>query len=398
MSSIFNFANDVMCFSHLRWKFVFQRPQHLMSRCAERSRVYYLEEPLFQGSEISLKRAICPLTGVHVFTPFLPAQTPLETVSTLLQKLLDDLVQKERIQDFVAWYYTPMAMEFTDDLGPELIVYDCMDELSAFANAPVGMLNNERKLFERSNLIFTGGHSLYEAKRSKHEEVHLFPSSVDVAHFSKARAIDEDPPDQKLIPHPRIGYAGVIDERMDLGLLAYLADKRPDWQFVLLGPVVKIDPSTLPNRINIHLLGMKDYQDLPAYLSGWQAALLPFAQNEATRFISPTKTPEYLAAGLPVISTPIRDVERPYGKLGLVSIGRSHGDFLKAIEQQLSNGKSPVWESQVRSFLSSLSWDRTWAGMERLICRELARKRQLGKETDVVGPALPKFPASVARV
>jgi UDP-galactopyranose mutase len=393
-----NFVNDVMCFSHLRWKFVFQRPQHLMSRCAERSRVYYVEEPLFEGNEVFLKHSICPQSGVHVVIPTLPAQTQMETAATVLQELLKDLVQKERIQHFIAWYYTPMALEFTAELTPEVTVYDCMDELSAFANAPMGMLRNERKLFERAHLIFTGGQSLYEAKRSKHAEVHLFPSSVDVGHFSKALDIHDDPPDQKVISHPRVGYAGVIDERMDLDLISYLADGHTDWQIVLLGPIVKIDPSSVPDRANIHLLGMKNYQDLPAYLSGWDVAVLPFAQNEATRFISPTKTPEYLAAGLPVVSTPIRDVERPYGKLGLVSIGRSHEDFVKAVEQQIWEGGSPIWQSQVRSFLHSLSWDRTWSGMERLICRELTRNRPLRRSTEAEQVAVLNSRASAACV
>ncbi|HZS55032.1 MAG TPA: glycosyltransferase [Bryobacteraceae bacterium] len=354
-----------------------------MSRCAQHNRVFFIEEPVFEAQEVYLKEAICPRTGVHVITPFLPSETRPEATPKLLQQLLNDLIQKEQIRNFIAWYYTPMAVEFTGELSPELTIYDCMDELSAFANAPAGMFSNERKLFEQADLIFTGGLSLYEAKCQHHKEVHLFPSSVDRAHFSRARVVHQDPPDQKVISYPRIGYAGVIDERMDLQLLSYIADRRPDWHIVLLGPMVKVNPNDLPRRPNIHRLGMKDYQDLPAYFSGWNVALLPFAQNNATRFISPTKTPEYLSAGLPVVSTPIRDVERPYGELGLVVIGRSHEDFLKGIESQLREGRSQRWQSQVNSFLSRLSWDKTWSEMERLILRDLGRKKQRRTDSEI---------------
>jgi glycosyltransferase involved in cell wall biosynthesis len=278
-------------------------------------------------------------------------------------------------------------------------VYDCMDELSAFANAPAGMLKNEQLLFKNADLVFTGGPSLFEAKRSKHEQVHLFPSSVDVAHFSQALAIHEDPADQKPIPRPRIGYAGVIDERMDLELIEYLADRRPDWQLVLVGPVVKIDPDRLPRRANIHYPGMKAYDELPAYLSGWDVALLPFAQNDATRFISPTKTPEYLAAGLPVVSTPIRDVVRPYGESGLVCIGRDHEQFLQGVEQQLCEGRSAAWQADVRAFLSSHSWDKTWNSMQRLMTRHAARKWQVTERRAAAADATVLTPeASAARV
>ncbi|HLH01490.1 MAG TPA: glycosyltransferase [Bryobacteraceae bacterium] len=315
-----------------------------------------------------------------------------------MRECLKDLFRQERIQDFVAWYYTPMAIEFTDELTPALTVYDCMDELSAFAHAPTGMLANENKLFQQANLVFTGGLSLYEAKCSQHPDVHLFPSSVDRAHFARAMESIDEPPDQSSVPHPRIGYAGVIDERMDLDLLAFLADSRPEWHIVLLGPVVKINVDDIPSRPNIHLLGKKPYEELPAYLSGWDVALLPFAQNDATRFISPTKTPEYLAADLPVVSTPIRDVERPYGKLGLVSIGRTHREFLEAVEQQLLDGRPAEWRTEVDSFLRALSWDKTWAEMERLICRDLDRSQRESVQEQTAPLPIAKRRVSVAHV
>jgi UDP-galactopyranose mutase len=163
------------------------------------------------------------------------------------------------------------------------------------------MTDAERRLFEKADVVFTGGMSLYQAKRGKHRNIHAFPSSVDVAHFGSARQEQPEPPDQALLSHPRLGFFGVIDERLDLELLDRVSEARPDWQMVIVGPVVKIDPATLPRRANVHYLGGKSYTELPAYLSGWDVALLLFARNESTRFISPTKTPEYLAACRPVV-------------------------------------------------------------------------------------------------
>jgi UDP-galactopyranose mutase len=393
-----NLPNDVICFSHLRWGFVFQRPQHLLRRCAAQHRVYFVEEPVLENDKAELRHSLCGRTGVHIVTPYLPANTQPATVNIAMRQLLKEFIEQQSIRDFIAWYYTPMALEFTGDLNPVLTVYDCMDELSGFANAPAGLLDNERKLFQKADLVFTGGASLYESKSAKHKEVHLFPSSVEVAHFAQAQTGRQDPADQQSIPHPRLGYAGVIDERMDLDLIAYLANKRPEWQIVLLGPVVKIDPASIPHRNNVHLLGMKKYEELPSYLSGWDVALLPFAQNDATRFISPTKTPEYLAAGLPVVSTPIRDVERPYGKLGLVRIGRTHEEFLTQVETQIHDGKPAQWQSDVDAFLSSSSWDKTWSGMSALIDRELDRKRTANISASQVRPAEREAATSVLHV
>jgi UDP-galactopyranose mutase len=244
-----------------------------------------------------------------------------------------------------------------------------MDELSAFKGAPSSLHTRERQLFDRCDLVFTGGQSLYEAKRSQHKSVHAFPSSIDSAHFQRARTITQEPDDQRNIPHPRLGFFGVIDERFDIELLDSVARARPDWHFVMIGPVVKIDPATLPRHNNVHYLGGKDYQELPEYLSGWDVALLLFARNEATRFISPTKTPEYLAAGKPVVSTSIRDVVRPYGQLGLVKVADTSDDFIQAVEEMLgaNENERSQWLERVDSFLSGMSWDQTWAEMSQLI-------------------------------
>jgi UDP-galactopyranose mutase len=285
------------------------------------------------------------------------------------------LFLEHAIDDYVFWYYTPMALNFTSHFNPLAAVYDCMDELSAFKDAHPLLPALEKELFRRVDLVFTGGQSLYEAKRNQHRAVYAFPSSIDASHFGKARSLDKDPPDQTDIPHPRLGFFGVIDERFDRELLDQVALRRPDWNFVMIGPVVKIDPQTLPKHSTIHYLGAKKYDELPAYLAGWDIALLLFARNDSTRFISPTKTPEYLAAGKPVISTSIRDVVRPYGDLKLVEIADTPDEFIYAAEKILSRSDEAEWLARVDQFLANVSWDKTWKQMAELIDAVIERKR-----------------------
>jgi glycosyltransferase involved in cell wall biosynthesis len=269
----------------------------------------------------------------------------------------------------IAWYYTPMMLPFSRDIDPDLTVFDAMDELSKFKFAPTKLIQLEQDLIDRADIVFTGGSSLYEAKKDRHERVHCFPSSVDRAHFCKARARQFDPADQEDLPRPRLGFYGVIDERFDTELLDKIAEMRPDWSFVMVGPVVKIAPEDLPKRHNIHYLGGKTYAELPAYLSGWDVALMPFAMNESTQFISPTKTPEYLSGGRPVVSTPVKDVVRHYGQLEGVKIAATPEEFVAACDEALELAKHPEggWLAQADLLLSASSWDTTQARMAGLI-------------------------------
>ena len=359
---------DLVCFSHLRWDFVYQRPQHLLSRCAQERRVFFVEEPIFGNGSMRLDVEERP-GGVRVVLPRLPEGLRSEVATTAVMKeMINRLFEENGIREYVFWYYTPMALSFTKDFAPIASIYDCMDELSAFKGAHSRLSDFEKELFGRVDLVFTGGQSLYEAKRNQHRAVHAFPSSIEVSHFNKARVFEGDPEDQRNIPHPRLGFFGVIDERFDIELLDAIARKRPDWQFVMIGPVVKIDESSLPRHSNIHYLGSKKYEELPGYLAGWDIALLLFARNESTRFISPTKTPEYLAAGKPVISTSIRDVVRPYGELSLVRIADSPEDFVKAAEYSMTESENnDEWLQRVDDFLADISWDKTWSQMAGLI-------------------------------
>jgi UDP-galactopyranose mutase len=358
-------GEDIVCFSHLRWNFVFQRPQHLLTRFARTRRVFFFEEPVHDGGPLRLEVTRDP-SGVVIAVPHVDPGRDGVALDADLRHLLGQLLDAESIGRFIAWYYTPMARGFSAHLSPCAVVYDCMDELSAFAGAPAGLRASERELLEVADLVLTGGESLFEAKRALHPNVHACPSSVDVAHFARARTGLRAPGDPASIPCPRIGYFGVIDERIDTDLLAGVAALRPEWQLVMVGPVVKIDPASLPRPENIHYLGAKPYSELPRYISGWSAALLPFARNAATRFISPTKTPEYLAAGRPVVSTSIRDVVRPYGELGLARIADTAGDFVAAIEASLVDPESPRLAA-ADAFLANTSWDTTWARIARLV-------------------------------
>lgn len=383
-----NESVDLVCFSHLRWDFVFQRPQHLMTRCARDRRVFFVEEPIFGNH--SMRLHVREDRGVHVVVPQLPDGLCSEiAITAVMKEMTRQLFLEHDINDYVFWYYTPMALRFTDHLNPIASVYDCMDELSAFKGAHSQLPALERELFQSVDLVFTGGQTLYEAKCTQHPSVHAFPSSIDAAHFRKARTTVVEPQDQVDIPHPRLGFFGVIDERFDIGLLDEVAKRRPDWNFVIIGPVVKIDPESLPKHANIHYLGSKSYDELPQYLAGWDIALLLFARNDSTRFISPTKTPEYLAAGKPVISTSIRDVVRPYGELKLVEIADRPDEFIAAAEKIFTRSAQAEWLAKVDKFLEHISWDKTWKSMSDQI-EKVVKARRLANST-----ALPM--ANVAR-
>lgn len=341
-----------------------------MTRLARKNRVVYWEEPIIESGipSASLKVEQCSESGVIVVTPRMPEPLGREQENTMLRALLDSFLAGHG-GNIDCWYYTPMMLPFSRHLRPNCVVYDCMDELSSFRNAPPELASLEAELLDRADIVFTGGYSLYEAKRDRHTNIHPFPSSVDCAHFARARQIAQ----QGDKGGPRLGFYGVVDERMDLALLEALADARNDWTIEIVGPVVKIDPATLPQRPNIHYLGGISYEELPDRLASWDVALMPFAINDATRFISPTKTPEYLAGGKPVVSTPIRDVVRHYGDLAAVRIAPDTASFIAECNRALDLAAKPEsWLPEVDRILSELSWDRTFERMDALM--HLARK------------------------
>ncbi|GAW68364.1 glycosyl transferase [Geoanaerobacter pelophilus] len=366
----------IIVFSHLRWSFVYQRPQHLLTRMAGRRRVIFFEEPVCDPEREPFLECSTPESGVLVCRPHTPSEKAGFHDEQLywLAPLLEKLMAQESLGRYIAWFYTPMALPLLRVLRPSLVVYDCMDELTGFLEAPKELVQREKGLLEVADLVFTGGPSLYQAKKSHHPEVHCFPSSVDASHFSLACDPVCEHATQKALPKPKFGYFGVLDERLDLPLLHAMALSNPDWQIVMVGPVLKISPELLPRLPNVHYFGQQEYAALPGYLAGWDVCLIPFALNDATRFISPTKTLEYMAAEKPVVSTPITDVAVPYGDI--VFIGDGIDDFIAACKKALALSPSRYREmvGAMRQVLAGTSWDATVQAMNQLIDRAVRRK------------------------
>lgn len=385
-------ADPLICFSHLRWDFVLQRPQHLMRRFAQTGRqVFFFEEVIPCDHHLPyLEYHPFPEDGVVALRPRVPHWWDAQAQEVALRQLLDMLVVTSVKGRPILWFYTPMMFGFADHLAAAAIVYDCMDELSAFRFADPTLVAREAALIACADVVFTGGWSLYEAKQGRHPSVHAFPSSVDVAHFAAAR--DTVPPptaSPNTRPGPVLGFYGVIDERLDLNLLDAVAAARPGWTIEMVGPVAKITPSDLPQAPNIRWLGSRPYGDLPACLAGWDVALMPFAINEATRFISPTKTPEYLAAGRPVVSTPIRDVVRQYGELDAVRIADTPAAFVAACEAALALPRAGAWRKEADQALAGMSWDRTFASMSGLLTEAVLRHAAQATSTAAIRLATP---------
>jgi glycosyltransferase involved in cell wall biosynthesis len=360
----------MLCLSHLRWSFVYQRPQHLMSRFAREYNLLFWEEPIATEEPQPWLEVRPEPDGVQVLVPRLPDGCVGDAALRVQRDLLDGYLEQLQVSNPLLWFYTPMALAFAGHIQGRVTIYDCMDELSAFRGAPPELIERERELLARADLVFTGGYSLWEAKRELHDNAFAFPSSVDVAHFATARHAQGDPSDQAAIPRSRLGFYGVIDERFDIELVAEVARLRPDWHIVLVGPAVKIDPAVLPRLPNIHYLGARTYDELPGYLAGWDVAIMPFALNESTRFISPTKTPEYFAGGCPVVSTPIKDVVRTYGDTGIVRIADTPAAFVDAVEAALEDAADPeALRAKADEILGEMSWDHTWNLMlEKIKC------------------------------
>ena len=382
-STVFQHSNPenlgpLICFSHLRWDFVYQRPQHLMERFAINRQVFFFEEMIrtdhhagylelhaFKGSEVKCVRPRIP----HSFSD--------RQTKDALEELVGELIHMSGGRTPTFWFYTPMMYDFTSAIDAELVIYDCMDELANFLGAPARLHALEAELMRRSDVVFTGGYSLFEAKRLLHDNIHPFPSGVDIEHFRIARNGRSAPLNSTTINPPKLGYYGVIDERMDLALVAATAAARPEWSIVLIGPVVKISQGDLPRAPNIHYTGQVPYAELPDHLAAWDVAIMPFALNDATRFISPTKTPEYLASGRPVVSTPIKDVVRHYGGVKGVFIAGDAEEFIELCDRALSLKKSDdSWLVDADEILATCTWDETFHRMSGHLDAAMVRRTQ----------------------
>ncbi|WP_020212291.1 glycosyltransferase [Flavobacterium rivuli] len=347
-------AYDMVVFCHLRWDFVYQRPQHLISRMAKDQKILLIEEPWFREHEEE-SRLTKINDNLHVLQPNVRHIEEIETV----------LAQYTGKKAATGWFYSASFVPLLSYFEFDTVVYDCMDELTLFKNAPEKLIEQERYLMANASVVFTGGKSLYESKAQHHDNVHCFPSSVDQEHFAKAQNGIAIPHDIANIQGPIAGYFGVIDERLNLQLINEVALLKPDMSFVMIGPLAKIGEHDLPRQHNIHYLGMKDYKELPGYLKAFSVAMMPFALNDATKYISPTKTLEYMAAGKPMVSTAIKDVVRDYS--GCVEIVESAEEFSAAIDKLIAGAPDVLLEAKYAAILKNTSWNATADKMKVLI-------------------------------
>jgi glycosyltransferase involved in cell wall biosynthesis len=377
----------IVVLSHLRWGSVHQRPHHLLSRLAARHRVLFVEEPDYDDrlSEPRWERSE-PERQVTVYRPrtgsTAPGFSPEQLVE--LSRLMPELVADLGGARPVVWLSTPLAVPLIAALSPAAGGYDWIEEPALLRGAPPELAARESELLARADVVFTAGPSVDRAKRDRHPNVHCFPSSVDADHFGRARprhpasVRSTEPADQEPLPHPRLGYYGVLDDRLDYGLLAAVADARPEWHLVMVGPLARIDPAVLPRRANIHYLGQRTYRELPAYLGGWEVCLLPYAIDDASRFASPAKVLEYMATERPIVSSPIGDVAESYGDIVRVAAGDEA--FVAACADALGESEEARNHrvARVREVLARTSWDLTVAGMERVVDDAVARGEGVG--------------------
>jgi glycosyltransferase involved in cell wall biosynthesis len=365
---------DLIVFSQLRWQSVTQRPHHIMLRLARDYRILFIEEPAAPSDVYAAghNRVENVAANITVMTPHMHWRD-WPSMSREYVSILHDHVSN--ISECIGWFYSPVYVGIFESVNFRIVIYDCMDELSAFKDASPQLPEFEKVLLKKAHIVFTGGKSLFEAKTRLHHNVSCFPSSVDQAHFSRAKNTDLELPNDLPSGRPIVGYYGVIDERIDLGLIAHVSDAMPHVNFIMIGPFAKIDPGSISHPSNVHYLGKKDYAELPAYLKGFNVAMMPFALNESTKFISPTKTLEFMAAGKPVVSTPIYDVVRDYSDC--VSIARNAEDFVAAIRDFLEESPASRSSREARYdlILRKTSWDSTVESMLEKIQTALAQTK-----------------------
>jgi glycosyltransferase involved in cell wall biosynthesis len=353
----------LICLSYLRWDFTWQRPHQLMSRAAALCDVVFVEEPMI-SDDVAVPRFTVRDTasGVRVACLHAPSTLPSNEVARVMRENMAQFATPGR--PLLLWFWSPIGLPFVSNLYSDFAVYDCMDDLESFRGAPPELAALEDALLQRVQLVIAAGRTLFRSRLGCHPNMHLFPSSIDTAHFAPARQPGPVAPAVASLPCPRIGFFGVIDERMDVDLVAAIAARRPDWHLVMIGPTAKIDPGGLPRAPNIYWLGPVDYADRPRYLRGWNAGFMPFALNDATRHISPTKTPEFLAAGLPVVSTSVAYVVHDWGHV--IGIADGPDAFVTALETALRDGRSRTSLERVDLALARSSWDRTWQQIANL--------------------------------
>jgi glycosyltransferase involved in cell wall biosynthesis len=375
-------ACPIIVHCHLCWDWVWQRPQQFVSRLSRRHKILFIE-------------TIGP--DPQLLTPFARFRTDEQFPNVTLLRLQfpswrwgdSDFVDCERrrlVKEFlggpaagqfenpVQWFYDPMAASsFVGHMGEIATVYDCMDELSKFSEAPPEIIGREAGLLAMADVVFTGGRRLYENKRRMNSNCHFYGCGVDVEHFGKASGSETKiPEDIASLPRPVLGYFGVVDERMDYELVAKLADANPNGSVVMVGPALKVDKVPLPRRHNLHWLGQRAYADLPAYAKAFDVCLMPFALNAATEFINPTKALEYMATGRPVVSSAVPDVVRNFGSV--IKVAGDHDEFITSCQRAIKQKDAAAIESGMR-MASENSWESIVTRLEEHLDAALRNKR-----------------------
>jgi glycosyltransferase involved in cell wall biosynthesis len=386
----------IIVHSHLRWDFVWQRPQQLLSRFAQRNHVLFVEEPIYLDDVAAARLDLSlPMERVHRAVPMLPGELlgQYDASIAIIRALVRDAIAPDGtlgglFAGAIQWFYTPMpAPAMVGAFGERAVVYDCMDELSKFRFAPAALVDRERYLMAQADVVFAGGYKLSQSKAKYHGNVHFFGCGVDVAHFATARSADvEVPREIAALKRPVVGYYGVIDERIDYELLRELATSLRDVELVMVGPVVKVDPSELPQAEHIHWLGQRQYAELPAHVKGFDVCLMPFALNEATEYINPTKTLEYMAAGKPIVSTAVSDVVHNFTPV--VAVANSHEEFVAAVRAAIERPNAELIARGLEQARAN-SWESIVARMERII-RDATRTRASRTERPLVDRARPE--------
>ena len=383
-------ANDVpiVVHSHLHWDWVWQRPQQFLSRLSARHPVLFIEEPWWDKGDIEpycFQYEAPNFPNIQVVQFHLPEQWR-DDASVAGRARIDcaqrDLLARhwntdagENYRRAVQWFYDPMAFGVFDELmEPSAVVYDCMDELAQFKAPPPQLIERERALLKRADVVFVGGRKMWESKRRFNDNCYFYGCGVDVAHFAQARAAQTSvPADLDRSRAKVLGYFGVIDERMDYELVAALADAEPNWTITMIGPDCKVDPATFPQRPNLQWLGGKSYLDLPAYARGFDVCLMPFARSEATEYINPTKTLEYMATGTPIVSTALPDVKSNFSDI--VKIAHSHAEFI-AMCRQMAQQPDEAAVQRGLKMAEENTWDAIVEQLEKHLQDAIRRQSQ----------------------
>jgi len=352
---------DILCLTPHLWGDRVRRLQHLMRVAARNHRVVIVEQAANLTEDTPLLS--CPARNEDGVRVFRPADRYWSAASVRVRSSLRAILGSVEHENLVIWIDNPRMLPVVPVDSTVTLVCDLANPMATGA-----------KLLSRADLLLTDGSGGFQASRHLHPRAYLFPHAADIEHFSTARRLHQDPPDQSGIAYPRVGFWGTVNDRIDFGLLEAVAARLPRVQFMMVGAVERAGRERMTSRANVHWLGARPYADLPAYIAGWDAAMLPFARNDSTRFLSPPQIPEYLAAGRPVVSTGLPDVLHPYGASGLVRVADTAEEFAAAIDGAC-RGRSAEWLATVDRYLKALSWQSSWAGIEHLINAVIAERK-----------------------